>query len=61
MITRIVKLHFQEDKVSDFLALLDQVVTKVNAFPGCHEMYMLRDIHTPSIFITYSIWDSEIE
>lgn len=59
MITRIVKLHFQEDKVSDFLALFDQVVTKVNAYPGCQQMYMLRDIHTPSIFITHSIWDSE--
>lgn len=59
MITRIVKLHFQEEKVEDFLLLFDQVVTKVNGFPGCHKMYMLRDIKNQSIFITHSLWDSE--
>lgn len=59
MITRIVKLHFQEEKVEDFLLLFDQVVTKVNGFPGCHKMYMLRDINNPAIFITHSLWDSE--
>lgn len=59
MITRIVKLHFQEEKVFDFLSLFDQVVTKVNSFPGCQKMYMLRDVNNPSIFITHSLWDSE--
>ena len=59
MITRIVKLHFQEEKVEDFLLLFDKVVTKVNGFPGCHKMYMLRDINNPLIFITHSIWESE--
>jgi quinol monooxygenase YgiN len=59
MITRIVKLHFQEEKVTDFLSLFDQVVTKVNAFPGCQEMHMLRDINNPTVFITHSLWDSE--
>lgn len=59
MLTRIVKLHFHEDKVDSFLALFDQVVTKVNAFPGCHHMHMLRDLHSPSTFITYSQWENE--
>jgi quinol monooxygenase YgiN len=59
MITRIVKLHFQEEKVTDFLALFDQVVTKVNGFSGCQKMYMLRDINNQCIFITHSLWDSE--
>jgi autoinducer 2-degrading protein len=59
MITRIVKLHFQEEKVTDFLSLFDQVVTKVNAFPGCQKMHMLRDINNQSIFITHSLWNSE--
>jgi quinol monooxygenase YgiN len=59
MITRIVKLNFQDDKVDDFLSLFDQVVSKVNEQPGCLQMYMLRDIQNPSIFITYSIWESE--
>jgi quinol monooxygenase YgiN len=59
MITRIVKLSFQADKVDSFLALFDQVVTKVNAYPGCHHMHMLQDIHEPTSFITYSQWENE--
>jgi quinol monooxygenase YgiN len=59
MITRIVKLNFHADKVDAFLALFDQVVTIVNAFPGCHHMHMLRDIHEPTTFITYSQWEHE--
>ncbi len=59
MIYRIVKLHFQADKVADFLALFDQVVTKVNKQPGCIEMYMLQDLYNPAIFITHSRWEKE--
>ena len=60
MIYRIVKLHFQLDKVESFLALFDQVVTKVNKQSGCIEMFMTQDINNPEIFITHSKWESEI-
>lgn len=58
MIYRIVKLHFQTDKVESFLTLFDQVVAKVNNQNGCVEMYMTQDVKNPEIFITHSKWES---
>ncbi len=59
MIIRIVKLQFQSEKTQDFLALFDSVVTKVNSFPGCCHMHMVRDIRDPNLFFTYSQWENE--
>ncbi len=59
MIYRIVKLHFQPEKIEDFLILFDQVALNVNNQPGCIEMFMTQDIHNPQIFITHSKWESE--
>jgi len=59
MIIRIVKLQFETEKVQDFLGLFDSVVTKVNSFPGCYQMHMVRDIHDPNLFFTYSQWENE--
>ena len=59
MIIRIVKLKFETEKVQDFLALFDSVVTKVNSFPGCYQMHMVRDIQNPNLFFTYSQWENE--
>jgi len=59
MIYRIVKLHFQNNKVVAFLELFNDVVTKVNEQPGCIEMYMIQDLHNPAIFITHSKWETE--
>ena len=58
MIIRIVKLKFQKDKVADFLNLFDNVVTKVNAYPGCQQMHMVRDLNDKTLFFTYSIWEN---
>ena len=59
MIVRIVKLHFQEDKIADFLSFFDTVKHKINSCPGCGGMKLLQDIHCPSIVMTYSYWDNE--
>lgn len=59
MIIRIVKLKFHTEKVEKFLDLFDSVVTKVNSFPGCQQMYMVRSIQDPTLFFTYSHWNDE--
>lgn len=59
MITRIVKLEFEEDKTADFLAFFDTINQIVNTFPGCHGMKLYQDIHRPNIVMTYSHWDRE--
>ena len=57
MLVRIVKLHFQEDKVDDFLAFFEKTKYKVNDFPGCLGMKLLRGSDDPSIIFTYSHWE----
>ncbi len=59
MITRIVKLHFQEDKIADFLAFFETIKHNVNTFEGCQGMKLLRDKNTPEIVMTYSHWNNE--
>ncbi|PWL28130.1 MAG: antibiotic biosynthesis monooxygenase [Fluviicola sp. XM-24bin1] len=59
MITRIVKLEFQEDRTQDFLDFFDTIKHIVNEFPGCYGMKLYQDIVRPNIVMTYSHWDSE--
>jgi len=59
MITRIVKLHFQDDKIAEFLTFFETIKHEVNSFPGCHGMKLLRDINTQTVVMTYSHWENE--
>lgn len=56
MITRIVKLQFEPEKVADFLAFFDTIKHVVNEFPGCIGMKLYQDISDPTIIMTYSHW-----
>jgi len=59
MVTRIVKLTFQADRIADFMAFFDTIDTQVSRFEGCNGMRLLRDIHHPEVVFTYSYWNSE--
>ncbi len=59
MITRIVKLEFEEDRIDDFLNFFEGIKHIVNGFPGCHGMKLYQDINRPWIVMTYSHWDSQ--
>ncbi|MFN5981943.1 MAG: putative quinol monooxygenase [Fluviicola sp.] len=59
MITRIVKLTFEEDKISDFIAFFDTIKHQVSGFENCFGMRLLQDKHKPHIVFTYSLWKDE--
>ncbi|MBL4706145.1 MAG: antibiotic biosynthesis monooxygenase [Flavobacteriales bacterium] len=59
MLTRIVQLTFQEDKVELFLANFENNKTAIRGFEGCQHLKLLRDKHNPNRFFTYSKWESE--
>ena len=59
MITRIVKMTFQEDKIADFQHLFESQNTKIKSFEGCQNVVLYQDINDQSIFFTYSHWDNE--
>ncbi len=59
MITRIVKMTFEEDKVDDFMKIFDEVQHKIKNCDGCRDVYLLQSIHSRNICFTYSLWDNE--
>jgi len=59
MFVRIVKMTFQEDKVSEFLQNFNSVKDKIRNVNGCRLLELYRDKDNPSIFFTYSYWERE--
>lgn len=59
MIVRIVKLHFHEDKIQDFLDFFEGIKWQVAKQPDCLGMKLLRDKDHQNIVFTYSHWKDE--
>jgi len=59
MITRIVKLKFQEQYISKFKHFANDIENIIKSQEGCIDLELLQDISDPSIFFTYSKWDNE--
>jgi hypothetical protein len=47
MLTRIVKITFQEEKLTTFFEHFETVKWKVASFPGCHGMKLLKEPRRP--------------
>ena len=58
MLIRIVRMTFQEDKITDFLAIFSHSKEKILSMNGCTHVEVLQDADNPLIFCTYSHWDS---
>lgn len=52
-------MTFEPEKVNDFLFCFAEWKLKIRAMPGCTHLELLNDINNPSIFFTYSYWNSE--
>ncbi|MGJ8667606.1 MAG: putative quinol monooxygenase [Patiriisocius sp.] len=61
MFTRIVKMEFQEDKISQFLSNFETVKYQIRNFEGCLFLELYRDKNNPTIFFTYSRWNDETD
>jgi len=59
MLVRIVKMGFYKHNIEVFLQNFEATKTRIRAFEGCHFLELYRDKKDPSIFFTYSFWDSE--
>jgi len=58
MITRIVKMTFQPEKVDEFIAVFRDAKPKIENFEGCRGVELLRDVEQPNVFFTLSIWNT---
>lgn len=61
MITRIVKMTFEPEKVNAFTANFETVKHKIRDFKGCEKVLLLQDIANPAVYFTYSWWQSEAD
>ncbi|MEE9439939.1 MAG: antibiotic biosynthesis monooxygenase family protein [Saprospiraceae bacterium] len=59
MITRIVKLTFKIELISDFIEIWNDAKDKIANREGCHFVEMLQTIDDSNVCFTYSIWDDE--
>ena len=57
MIIRIVRMHFTEAGVAEFLDIFDKHKTAIRDFPGCTHLELLRDQDDPNCFTTLSYWE----
>lgn len=59
MFVRIVKMTFDESKIETFLSNFNNNKEKIRNFDGCRLLELYRDKDNPTIFFTYSYWESE--
>ncbi len=59
MLTRIVKMTFQPDKVDDFVGLFNEMKEQIASFEGCKELHLMRSVSEDHVMFTISKWDNE--
>ncbi|WMW76969.1 antibiotic biosynthesis monooxygenase family protein [Flavobacterium sp. 20NA77.7] len=59
MFVRIVKMRFQEDKITAFLENFEQVKHHIRGFEGNQFLELYQDKNDKRTFFTYSYWNNE--
>lgn len=60
MIIRIVRMHFTDAGVEEFLEIFNASKTAIRNFPGCSHLQLLKDSDDPNTYTTLSYWDSPL-
>ena len=61
MLVRIVKMSFKEDKIDDFINNFNVHKDKIRNTQGCKLLELYRDKTNPTVFFTYSYWETELD
>lgn len=61
MFVRIVKMGFHEQHVAVFLENFEKVKQDIRNFPGNRFLELYRDKADPTLFFTYSYWETEAD
>ncbi|MGA1226265.1 MAG: putative quinol monooxygenase [Tamlana sp.] len=59
MLVRIVKMGFYKQNIEAFLSNFEDSKQRIRNFDGCQFLELYRDINDPTVFFTYSFWESE--
>lgn len=52
-------MGFKPEHIEDFKAIFKNNWQHIKDFKGCQHVELLQDRNNPSIFFTFSLWDSE--
>ena len=52
-------MSFKPEKIEDFKSIFKTNWQHIKGFEGCSHVELLQDENNPSIFFTYSLWQSE--
>lgn len=58
-ITRIVKMHFQAQAAEAFAQFAHTIQPTISSFEGCLHLQILRDTTHPTLYFSYSVWQSD--
>lgn len=58
MLIRIVRMHFTDAGVDEFLEIFNAHKEAIRNFPGCERLQLLKDADDPNCYATLSHWDS---
>lgn len=59
MIIRIVRMHFKESGVEEFLRIFRANEEAIRNFKGCTYLELLRDLKDETVYTTLSHWQDE--
>jgi len=59
MFVRIVKMGFEASKIETFLQNFNNNKEKIRNSKGCRLLELYRDKKEPTLFFTYSYWETE--
>jgi heme oxygenase (mycobilin-producing) len=59
MIIRIVRMHFTEAGVEEFLEIFHANKEAIRQFEGCTHLQLLKDAEDPNCYTTLSYWNSQ--
>lgn len=59
MLIRIVRMHFTDAGVEEFLEIFNANKAAIRNFSGCSHLELLRDLRDPNTYTTLSYWADE--
>ncbi len=59
MIIRIVRMHFSEAGVEEFLEIFERNKKAIRNFKGCAHLQLLKDVDDSLCYTTLSHWDKQ--
>ena len=58
MLIRIVRMHFTQSGVEQFLQIFNENKNAIRNVKGCNHLQLLKDMRDPLTYTTLSHWDS---